>query len=521
MKGEKDSMKLSVIVSYKTEGAIINRVLEQVSYLRPLEIIVVTNNRKETSEIITKIAGCNIIVLEEKDNKKAHVTGAKAAKGEVLLFLQGNVVIFSVQLEQFLQPIRNNAADVIVSNMDSSLLETRNMDWPDVSTIYKQVLNDVLGRSDLKMDSLSSIPNAITKQAIESVGYESLVNPPFAQIRLMEKGWRIISSSSITIKSIDNHSLNKRSSYKNKLSQVEKYNIGSYLQIMSEWLHKKGTRGGYTDGGRKREVIEQLQKRGKSYFLQKGWGMQSSIYNGKQLSIIIPAQNEETTIKQVILEARKIEPKEIIVVVNGSTDRTEAIAKQLGATVIVYKEALGHDVGRAIGALEATGDILLFVDADFSISARDLHPLTQAVADGTDIALNDLNLNIRFPLYIVDVYKYMLNIACNRRDLGIGSLVAVPHAISRECLEGIGWNTLFTSCLAQAKAILKGYKVECVHYVDVMKPNRIRPSEHFASIGHPPAVLRITGDHLEGISYLLKQEGFQNFFLRQEGDWID
>ena len=97
--------------------------------------------------------------------------------------------------------------------------------------------------------------------------------------------------------------------------------------------------------------------------------MNSSIYNGKQLSIIIPAQNEESTIKEVILEARKIEPKEIIVVINGSTDQTEAIAKQSGATVIVYEERLGHDIGRAI-AQEATGDILLFIDADFAIPKR-------------------------------------------------------------------------------------------------------------------------------------------------------
>lgn len=163
--------------------------------------------------------------------------------------------------------------------------------------------------------------------------------------------------------------------------------------------------------------------------------MNSSIYNGKQLSIIIPAQNEEATIKEVILEARKIEPKEIIVVINGSTDQTEAIAKQLGATVIVYEEALGHDVGRAIGA-QATGDILLFIDADFAIPAKDLHPLTKAVADGVDIVLNDLNLNLRFPLYIVNLYKYMLNTACNRKDLGVGSTIAVPHAISRKMFRG-------------------------------------------------------------------------------------
>ena len=33
--------------------------------------------------------------------------------------------------------------------------------------------------------------------------------------------------------------------------------------------------------------------------------------------------------------------------------------------------------------------------------------------------------------------------------------------------------------------------------------NRIRPSEHFAKIGHPPAVLRIIGDHIEGLDQII------------------
>ena len=57
--------------------------------------------------------------------------------------------------------------------------------------------------------------------------------------------------------------------------------------------------------------------------------MHSSIYNGKQLSVIIPVQNEEETIEQVILEARKIEPLEIIVVVNGSTIKRLILLKDL------------------------------------------------------------------------------------------------------------------------------------------------------------------------------------------------
>lgn len=134
---------------------------------------------------------------------------------------------------------------------------------------------------------------------------------------------------------------NKTSFYKNGLTKLEVYEIKENIKALESWLQRKDDRGNYTDGGRKREIIEQLKNQKNYSRFHKGWGMNSSIYNGKQLSIIIPAQNEESTIKEVILEARKIEPKEIIVVINGSTDQTEAIAKQSGATVIVYEERLG------------------------------------------------------------------------------------------------------------------------------------------------------------------------------------
>lgn len=70
--------------------------------------------------------------------------------------------------------------------------------------------------------------------------------------------------------------------------------------------------------------------------------------------------------------------------------------------------------------------------------------------DGVDIALNDLNLNLRFPLYIVNLYKYMLNIACNRKDLGVGSTIAVPHAISRKCLGNrLGYTSHILCCASK------------------------------------------------------------------------
>lgn len=94
------------------------------------------------------------------------------------------------------------------------------------------------------------------------------------------------------------------------------------------------------------------------------------MYKGKQLSVIIPVQDEEKTIGNVIEELRKIEPFEIIVVVNGSSDKTATIAKDKGATTIVYEEALGNDVGRSLGTYFAKGEIVLFIDGDFVIPAR-------------------------------------------------------------------------------------------------------------------------------------------------------
>ena len=56
---------------------------------------------------------------------------------------------------------------------------------------------------------------------------------------------------------------------------------------------------------------------------------------------------------------------------------------------------------------------MLFIDGDFVIPASELYPFAKAIADGTDVALNDLNhyLDFRFK------FKYALNLACDRKDL--------------------------------------------------------------------------------------------------------
>ncbi len=62
---------------------------------------------------------------------------------------------------------------------------------------------------------------------------------------------------------------------------------------------------------------------------------------------------------------------------------------------------------------------MLFIDGDFVIPVSELYPFAKAIADGTDVALNDLNhyLDLRVPLHLVTAFKYALNLACDSKDL--------------------------------------------------------------------------------------------------------
>jgi 4,4'-diaponeurosporenoate glycosyltransferase len=88
------------------------------------------------------------------------------------------------------------------------------------------------------------------------------------------------------------------------------------------------------------------------------------------VSIIIPARNEECNLPVLLrsINAQAVRPLEVIVVDDGSTDRTAEVARQLGATVIASQPLPDGWRGKTWachqGAEVARGDLLLFLDAD-------------------------------------------------------------------------------------------------------------------------------------------------------------
>jgi rSAM/selenodomain-associated transferase 2 len=81
-----------------------------------------------------------------------------------------------------------------------------------------------------------------------------------------------------------------------------------------------------------------------------------------RISIIIPAINEAVNIKEANATTQPSTNIEVIVVDGGSKDNTPEIAQSLGIKVI--SSSPGRAVQMNAGAIEASGDILLFLHAD-------------------------------------------------------------------------------------------------------------------------------------------------------------
>lgn len=106
------------------------------------------------------------------------------------------------------------------------------------------------------------------------------------------------------------------------------------------------------------------------------------------LTIVIPARNESAAIGKVVRTARSEYPDaEIIVVDDGSTDATAAIAEECGATVIRHPESLGNGAAVKSGARAARGEILVFMDGDGQHDPREIGRLLEKLDHGYEMAI--------------------------------------------------------------------------------------------------------------------------------------
>ena len=183
-----------------------------------------------------------------------------------------------------------------------------------------------------------------------------------------------------------------------------------------------------------------------------------------RVSVVIPALNEEAAIGGVVREVPRDLVDEIIVVDNGSTDRTAEIAAAAGARV-VREPIRGYGAACRAGALAAGNtDILVFLDGDRNEDPAELlRVLGPVLAGKADLVLGSrvggaargaLTLQQRVGNRVVTALVHVLY---GLRLTDIGPFRAIPARALRELgmeHETYGWPVEMV-----VKAARRGYRI--------------------------------------------------------------
>lgn len=107
--------------------------------------------------------------------------------------------------------------------------------------------------------------------------------------------------------------------------------------------------------------------------------------NNKKVAIVIPAYNTEKTLEKTLMAIPVGAADEIIVVDDGSVDRTAEIARKNNVNLVQHEKNKGYGAAQKTGyrvALENGADIVVMVHSDFQYDPTLVPQMVQPIADG-------------------------------------------------------------------------------------------------------------------------------------------
>ena len=115
---------------------------------------------------------------------------------------------------------------------------------------------------------------------------------------------------------------------------------------------------------------------------------EQSMTDTPRFSIIVPARNEAAGLRRLLPDLTGVlDGAEILVVDDGSDDDTAAVCAEFGITRLRHHYPLGNGAAIKAGARAATGDVLIFMDADGQHLAEDIPLLLAKFAEGYDMVV--------------------------------------------------------------------------------------------------------------------------------------
>jgi dolichyl-phosphate beta-glucosyltransferase len=231
---------------------------------------------------------------------------------------------------------------------------------------------------------------------------------------------------------------------------------------------------------------------------------------GPALSIVVPAYNEAGRLPRT-LEAtaryfdRRGDTYEVLVVDDGSSDDTCGVARawagsRANVRVLRYDDNRGKGHAVRHGVLQASGDRVLFMDADLATPIEEIEKLEAALTGGASIAIGSRPLRESRLLVRQPWYREMAGRGFNK----VVQLVATPGIHDTQC----GFK-LFTREAAYAvfsRCVLPGFSFD----VEALFLAR--------RLGYPVAEIPVRWAHQEGSAAFSSQTAFLTSGMRMLRD---
>ena len=194
----------------------------------------------------------------------------------------------------------------------------------------------------------------------------------------------------------------------------------------------------------------------------------------EKLSIIIPAYNEEKTIKQVIERVKAVKlgniGKEVVVINDASTDNTKKILdslKEREIKILHHKSNMGKGAAVRNGLEHSTGTIIIIQDADLEYSPEEYAKLLAPILEHrTKIVygsrINAIRSNLK-EMYLLHYFGNMiLSIATSvLYGYKVTDMETCYKVFRREVMDGIKLKSKRFDIEPEitAKILKKGYKI--------------------------------------------------------------
>ena len=226
------------------------------------------------------------------------------------------------------------------------------------------------------------------------------------------------------------------------------------------------------------------------------------------VSVIIVARRPSRHLEGLLRETQRMTfRKDVIVVCSPDDSRTHALASRRGGIAVLADPHCSAGEKLALGAAQAEGNILLFLDDSACIPAKRLQRFIFPLIKGRDIVLSIYAKRRRSSH---SAASQLLNHVAGKRHLGTGSLCEFPFAMNRLVFDTLEF-AASSPPVVQARAMVQGYSFGAVRLRGgVPKQPQIvcQPSPE-AESGKAGRLTKdlVLQEHAKAISLLLQEKG--------------